>query len=60
MAELEEERIADADLPVVALHPTGRERKISRGQYMTIWEVTVDGRTFVGKKIRDTKRVCTI
>ena len=44
------------DVPTVYIQSTRRERRISRGDNTTISEVTVDGRTCVGKKIRDSVR----
>ena len=46
-----------AEIPLVEVQPTGRERKLSRGQFTTVWEVTVDGNTsYAGKKVRDSVR----
>ena len=43
-----------AEVPMVQVQPTGKERKISRGQFTTVWELTLDGKTvYAAKRVRD-------
>ena len=44
------------DVPTVSIQPTQSEKKIGRGESTTVTEVTVYGKTYAGKKIRDKVR----
>ena len=47
------------EVPTVYVDPTSREKKIARGENTTITKVTVDGKTYAGKKRRDSGRART-
>ena len=56
LADNEQEESA-VETPLVQVQFNGRERKIARGQFTTVWEVTLDGITsYAGKKLRDSVR----